>query len=71
MVGEAGPELFVPQGAGNIVANNAMSVTFDASALGPVPQPMTPREAALHVWYRELLSHLVVDWQDRGGRLAT
>ncbi|MDH5279526.1 MAG: phage tail tape measure protein [Thermoleophilia bacterium] len=60
MVGESGPELFVPSTAGRIVASAptaASSESFASSILerlGPMPQAMTPDAVAAHRWYRQL-----------------
>jgi phage-related minor tail protein len=66
LVGERGPELFMPQQSGNIVANGALAVRWDAP-LPPVPGPLSPEVAATHDWYRRVFSYLKVDYDDRGG----
>jgi TP901 family phage tail tape measure protein len=67
LVGERGPELFMPQSAGNIVANGGGTISLDLSKMPPVPTGGSPELAATHDWYRRLFSHLYLDYGDRGG----
>lgn len=63
IVGERGPELFVPGAGGQIVPNGqlagagGMSLADIESVLGPKPVPMTPREVAADAWYREFFAY--------------
>jgi hypothetical protein len=80
LVGERGPELFQPAGAGSIVPNHSLAGGGVArggpsagaiagellSRLPPVPQTGPPELAATHDWYRCLFSYLVRDGVERG-----
>lgn len=64
VIGERGPELFVPRQSGAIVPNGGTAPSRGPSAgdiasailggLGPMPQAMTPDGVAAHRWYRQL-----------------
>lgn len=61
IVGERGPELFVPATAGAIVPNGAgggITAAQFLAALGPLPRPQTPREVSRDAWWREAIEHL-------------
>lgn len=60
IVGERGPELFVPASSGSVVANGAAAL-----ALPPLPRPMSPTEAASQAWFVEAV-RLVM--QNNGSR---
>jgi hypothetical protein len=67
LVGERGPELFIPQSAGHVMAGGGtVTVRWDAP-LPPVPAPLSPDVAASHDYCRRLFSHLKLDYDDRGG----
>jgi tape measure domain-containing protein len=72
LVGERGPELYVPSAAGSTAPGQApggtITLRMDLSKMPPVPRPTTPQEAATHDWYRMLFSHLKLDYDDRGGK---
>jgi TP901 family phage tail tape measure protein len=69
LVGERGPELFVPQSAGTVMASGAGGGTLrmDTSSLPPRPSIVTPDAVATDDWWRRAFSHLKVDYDDRGG----
>jgi tape measure domain-containing protein len=69
LVGERGPELFVPRQSGDVVANRSLGGTFrfDLSQLPPIPGPLPPEVAATHDWYRRLISYALIDHEDRNG----
>lgn len=69
VVGERGPELFVPSSAGQVVAAGAGGGTLrlDTSSLPPYPSVVTPDAVATHDWWRRAFSHLKVDYDNRGG----
>jgi hypothetical protein len=70
LVGEAGPELFVPKAAGQVVASGGFAggtVRWDRSAVPPFMQPMTPADAARDDWWRRFFSTAYLDMKDRGG----
>ena len=69
MVGERGRELFVPDTAGRIVANNAMGGTLrlDTSSLPARPGTLSPEALATEDWWRRAYSHLKLDYDERGG----
>ena len=69
VVGERGRELFVPQSAGSIVANNAMGGTLrlDTGSLPLRPSALTPEAMATEDWWRRAFSHLKLDYDERGG----
>jgi hypothetical protein len=71
LVGERGPELFVPRASGTVVPNSALggggTVRFDTSSLPPIPRPGSPYEYALADWFRQVWSHAKLDYDDRGG----
>jgi hypothetical protein len=71
LVGERGPELFVPTMSGSVVANDALAgggtIRFDVSSLPPRPALMTPEAVATDDWWRRAITHLVLDMRDRGG----
>lgn len=77
LVGEAGPELFVPAAAGNIVANDAfggggnIAESFERvmNRLGPPPGPMHPEALAQSDYHRRLISEALQDFTARGGSL--
>jgi hypothetical protein len=69
VVGEAGPELFVPQAAGAIVPGGAgAALRVDLSSLPPYPRLMSPEAVAADDWWRRAFSQLQLDHADRGGR---
>lgn len=66
LVGERGPELFVPASSGAIMPNGGGGGwAAAAAALGPVPRPQTPREVARDAWYREFIRLAVTDNAER------
>lgn len=79
IVGEAGPELFVPGRTGRVVPNRALAGAgqaggkADAGAvasailgrLGPPPQPQSPREVRFDAWWREAFASLARDHEER------
>lgn len=67
LVGERGPELFVPGASGTIVPNGGggMSGRDILSALGPPPRAMSPREVALDGWWREVIRLTTKDNRER------
>lgn len=69
MVGERGPELFVPHSAGRIVANGAMggTLTVDMSMLPPPPRVVSPDAVATDDWWRRAFGALSLDYRERGG----
>jgi TP901 family phage tail tape measure protein len=71
LVGEKGPELFTPKGAGNIVPNAALAgggtLRLDTSSLPPRPAIVTPDAVATDDWWRRAFSALSLDYADRGG----
>jgi hypothetical protein len=69
LVGERGPELFVPQASGAIVPGGG-SLRVDLASLPPYPRLMDPRELALDSWWRRAFGHLVADGRDRGVRFG-
>ena len=69
VVGERGPELFVPQASGAIVPNTG-GLRLDLASLPPYPRLMDPRELALDSWWRRAFGHLVADGRERGVRFA-
>jgi hypothetical protein len=69
LVGERGPELFVPQASGAIVPSGG-GLRLDLASLPPYPRVMDPRELALDTWWRQAFGHLVADGRDRGVRFA-
>ena len=69
LVGERGPELFVPQASGAIVPSGG-GLRLDLASLPPYPRLMDPRELALDSWWRRAFGHLVADGRDRGVRFA-
>jgi len=72
LVGERGPELFVPQASGQVVPGGAggISAADILAQLPPIPTAGPPELAATHWWYRRLLSAAVPDALDRGVRFA-
>jgi TP901 family phage tail tape measure protein len=80
VVGERGPELFVPQQAGQIVSNGALQngggtdpaeyASAMLAAAGPPPRVMSPEAAAMDDWWRRFLSAGMRDGANRGVRLA-
>jgi tape measure domain-containing protein len=71
LVGEKGPELFTPKGAGNIVPNAALAgggtLRLDVASLPPRPAIVTPDAVATDDWWRRAFSALSLDYADRGG----
>lgn len=79
LVGEAGPELFVPGRTGRVVPNRALAGGgragggADAGAvasailgrLGPPPDPQSPREVRFDRWWREAFASLARDHKER------
>lgn len=68
LVGERGPELFVPGQNGSIVSNNDLGGGGNGAllaALANAPRPMNPREAAQDAWWREFVGHVVRDGATR------
>ena len=81
VVGEKGPELFVPKTSGTVVPNNKMqmgggSVADFGAALAqavasiPLPQPMTPGEAARDRYWIQFISEAVQVAKHNGVRFA-
>lgn len=71
VVGERGPELFVPRSSGTVVPNHAMQqpvvFNFDASKL---PRPTDPRQAARDADWLHFLSDSIREWEASGGRMG-
>lgn len=76
LVGEQGPELFVPRSAGEIIANDQLTaggnitLSIDTSGLPPAPRAVSPDALAVDDWYRRLFSGLVADFKERAGANA-
>lgn len=76
LVGERGPEVFVPSGTGEIVANQNLrgrsgpTASEILAAVGPAPSYAPPEVAATHDYYRRLFTAALPDWDDRGGDLG-
>lgn len=73
LVGERGPEVFVPAATGAIVPQRAAlapagALLHDRPALPPYPQRMTPGELAVDSFWREFVSAAIPDALDRGVR---
>jgi hypothetical protein len=74
LVGERGPELFVPAQAGHIQPNGSMggnSASSILAAVGPEPQLITPDALVVSRYWRRVLSLMAADGPDRGVRFAT
>lgn len=79
IVGERGPELFVPRAAGTVVSNAALAGGTGGSSgslaaailsrLGPIPVT-SPEVVATHTWYRRLFDEMVADGMERGVRFG-
>lgn len=75
MVGESGPELFVPSTAGRIVASGPTAASSGSFAsailerLGPPPEAMSPDAVAAHRWYRQLFAAQVLFARHDGVRI--
>lgn len=67
LVGERGPELFVPAAAGAIATAGGGNGGWAAAAaaLGPLPRPMTPSEVSRDAWYREFIRLAISDHSER------
>ncbi|WP_405284348.1 phage tail tape measure C-terminal domain-containing protein [Gaopeijia maritima] len=63
LVGERGPELFVPGASGAIVPNGAVTINFDLSRL---PRARGPRQSARDRDWLVFLAHSVRDLQEEG-----
>lgn len=76
VVGEEGPEVFVPRSAGEIVSNDQLraggniTLSIDTSGLPPAPRAVSPDALAVDDWWRQAFSALVVDGRERGLRFA-
>lgn len=75
LVGERGPEIFVPPASGNFHSNQRSAAMMGPSAsdilaqVGPAPSYASPEVAATHDYYRRLFTAALPDWHERGGRL--
>ena len=69
LVGEKGPELFMPRSSGMIRPNagGPITVRFDASSLPPQPRALTPEALAQDDYWRRAFTHLKLDYDQRGG----
>ncbi|MFP3947149.1 MAG: phage tail tape measure protein [Longimicrobiales bacterium] len=79
IVGEAGPELFVPGRTGRVVPNRALAAAGARSGgpgagqvasailsrLGPPPRPQSPREVRFDAWWRVAFASLARDHEER------
>lgn len=61
VVGERGPEVFVPSAGGNVFNRDQLAAGMGGGGgadilekIGPPPKAMTPREVAVDGWWREL-----------------
>ena len=68
LVGENGPELFMPSSAGNIIANGGGSAMVSTPSLPPYPRVMSPEALAVDDYWRRFVSAAIPDHATRGGR---
>jgi hypothetical protein len=64
-------EMFTPDRSGVVSPMPALAGGPSASdmlaAMGPPPRPMSPHEASIHQWYRELFRLALPDHASRTG----
>jgi hypothetical protein len=63
MVGERGPEMFVPSGSGTIIPSGGGAAL---ASMPPYPRVMSPREQAVDAWWREYFQAASADNSERG-----
>lgn len=61
IVGERGPELFVPSSSGSIMPNGGAA----SFALPPLPKPMSPSEAASQAWLIQTVEKILANLGSR------
>lgn len=73
LVGEKGPELFVPRSSGRITPNHQLALAgggtlrLDLASLPPRPAAVTPDALATDDWWRMAFGRLKLDYDERGG----